>query len=163
MCWEDASRWRVTSARGRPSPSCALDASCSSGLASPPRITSFRVLGRGSRPDTHSGTTHQPLASLCRRPSSSLLYHVEEKVTISACPEVCVGGGGGGEFCPGLWEGAFGGLHSTPRSSWLEGNFKGKQKGSGSGLTADGEKQGFLHTAGSLDPAGGAPRGGGLA
>ena len=33
------------------------------------------------------------------------------------------------ENCPGLWEGAFGGLHSTLRSSWLEGNFKGKQKG----------------------------------
>ena len=63
-----------------------------------PRITSFRVLGGGSRPDTHSGTTHQPLAALCRRSSSLLLYHVEEKVTISVCPEVCVGGGGGGEL-----------------------------------------------------------------
>ena len=42
------------------------------------------------------------------------MYQGEEKVTISVCSEVCVGGGGGGESCPGLLGGGLRGAAQHP-------------------------------------------------
>lgn len=72
------------------------------------------------------------------------IYHGEEKVTISVCSEVCVGGGGGGELCTGLLGGGLrGAAHgSRPSSSeWQRCSGRLLSTAHGEGVTLRGSRR----------------------